>query len=152
MSEEFTPREITGMDVVREARAYMGVRFKHAGASAEGLCCSGLALVVARATGQVPAHLRLPAHSSLRPDPRLFLRMRRWCDDVAEGEGRPGDIALMSHGASDTIQHCAFLTDVGLLHIFPAASICRVTEHSLDPEWRRRIRLLLRLKGVRRGD
>jgi cell wall-associated NlpC family hydrolase len=152
MSDEFTPRPITGDEVVAAARAWLGVPFKHAGTTREGVCCSGLVLAVGKGLAQVPEGVTLPAHSPVRPSPRLFLRMRDWGSVVPEGEGRPGDVVLMTHGGSRFVQHCAILSGLefglGLVHIFPAASIPRVSEHHMDDEWRRRVVLTLRYKGV----
>ena len=149
MSDEFIPQVITGEMVVREARAYLGVRFKHTGESFEGIDCSGLALAVARTLGQAPLDYRRPAYS-LRPDPALFMReILRWTRRIERDERQAGDIALMTHHVEQPrTEHCAFVTDIGLLHIFPAASIARVTEHSLDALWERKILHVLRLKGV----
>lgn len=150
MSEEFIPREITGAEVVAEARRYLGVRFKHRGESLEGIDCSGHAHATARAVGQCPPEYRRPPYS-LRPDASLFLReMLRHTRRVEREAWQPGDIALMCHHVDHPrTEHCAFLTDIGLLHIFPAASIARVTEHSLDAMWEQKILYVLRLKGVR---
>lgn len=145
--EGFTPEAVTGRDIVEEARRFLDVRFKHAGVTESGICCSGLVMVVGKRKGQVPADVSLPAHSPLRPSPRLFLTMRKWGAVVPEGEEQPGDVALMTH-SGDIIQHCAIRSDVGLIHIFPAMSIRRVCEHALDDEWRRRIKLTLRYRGV----
>ena len=146
-TEAFTPAPATGVEIVEAARSFLGVRFKHAGVTRDGICCSGLVMAVGKMRGQVPEWVRLPAHSSMRPSPRLFLTMKRWGREVPLGEVRPGDVLLMSH-AGDDVRHCAIRTDVGLLHIFPAASIPRVAEHSLDDEWRRRIKFALRYGGV----
>lgn len=149
MSDEFIPREITGEAVVQTARSFLGVRFKHQGATHEGMDCSGLTLATARALGQCPAEYRRPAYS-MRPDPSLFMReMLKHTRRIERDRWQPGDIALMCHNVEyPRTEHCAFLTDTGLLHIFPAASIARVTEHSLDAMWEMKILHVLRLKGV----
>lgn len=152
MTEEFTPREITGADVVREARRYLGVRFRHQGESFEGIDCSGLALAVGRALGQVEPGYKRPAYS-LNPDPRLFMReFTTLARLVRKEDACAGDIAVMCHRLeSRREQHCAILTNVGLIHIFPASSIRRVAEHSLDELWRAKIICVVRYRGVADG-
>lgn len=149
MSERFIPREITGEEAVAEARRYLGVRFRHQGESFNGIDCSGLTLATARALGQCPPDYKRPAYS-MRPDPSLFMReILKFTRRIAREEARPGDIVLMTHHVEHSrTEHCAFLTDVGLLHIFPAASIAVVTEHRIDSMWEAKILLILRLKGV----
>jgi cell wall-associated NlpC family hydrolase len=154
--EDFTPRIITGMDIVREARALLGVRYRHAGETESGLDCSGLIVCVGKRTSQIPAELRRPAYSAIRPNPRHFLLMKRWGDEIAVGEEQPGDVILMAHGSDYTkVQHVALravyepTNTPTLIHIHPGSSIARVTEHSIDAEWQRRILGVLRWKGVR---
>ena len=151
MSDEFIPREIAGADVVAEARRYLGVHFKHRGESFEGIDCSGLTLATARALGQCPPDYKRPAYS-MRPDPSLFLReMLKFTRRVERDERQPGDIALMCHHVEHPrTEHCAFITEKGLLHIFPAASIPVVAEHGMDAMWEQKILRILRLTGVNR--
>lgn len=147
MTQDFTPAAISGADVVAAARTYLGVRFKHAGVTRDGICCSGLALAVGKELEQVPLDVQLPAHNPLRPNPRLFAQIALYAVPIERGGERPGDVVVMSHSGS-VPQHVAFLSDVGVIQIFPALSIFRVAEHSLDDEWRRRFLAFYRYKGV----
>lgn len=151
---DFTPRQITGQDIVREARALLGVRFKHQGESEDGVDCSGVIVVVGKRQGQIPPDLRRPAYSLMKPNPRLFLLMKRWGHEIPVGEEQPGDVLLMAHGSDYTkVQHVALRSlyeptnTPTIIHIHPGSSIARVAEHSIQ-EWERRILGVLRWKGV----
>ncbi|HWT00192.1 MAG TPA: NlpC/P60 family protein [Pyrinomonadaceae bacterium] len=146
----FTPAVITGPDVVRQARAYMNVPFRHQGETRTGLDCSGLCMRVAKDLAQMPADFRRPAYSVIRPNPRLFNLIGQFVDQVERAEASPGDLFTMYHSGDrkKRVAHMGFLSDLGLIHIFPAMSIARVTEHSLDDDWASRILGVWRFRGV----
>lgn len=149
MGGEFTPREITGAEVVEEARRWRGVPYKPAGETLEGCCCAGLPFGVGKALGQIPADAKLPPHHPLNPSPRVVLgAVGEHCVPVELSAACPGDMLLMSVGERPVGQHIAFLSDHGLIQLFPAMSICRVTEHGLDPFWSARIMRAFRYRGV----
>lgn len=143
----FSPRPITGAEVVACARGFLGTRFEHQGEAATGLDCSGLTLAVGKRLGQIPQSLRRPPYT-LRPSPGLFLWFAELARPVPLDDARPGDILVMSHKTPNVARHVAFLTEIGLLHIHPSASINYVAEHSFDLEWTRRIMSAVRFKGV----
>lgn len=149
MSEAFTPRQITGEQVVEEARRWLGVPYKQAGASMAGTCCAGLPLGVGQALGQIPADARLPAHNPLRPSPRILQQaLASYSRPIPLAEARPGDVIVMSVGERPLGQHLAILSDAGLIQLFPALSICRVVEHKIDSLWASRMLSAHRYRGV----
>lgn len=149
MGGEFTPREIRGADVVAESRRWLGVPYKQAGTTREGVCCAGLPFGVGKVLGQVPPDARLPAHHPLNPNPRIVLAdVATYCTPVPLDEARPGDVIVMSVGERPLGQHTAIRSDVGLIQLFPALSIGRVAEHGLDPFWSSRMLFAFRFKGV----
>jgi cell wall-associated NlpC family hydrolase len=151
MSEEFTPRAITGADVVREAREWLGAPYKAAGATREGVCCAGLPFGVGKALGQIPPEARLPAHNPVRPNPRVLVEtVRLYSDEVALDEARPGDVVVLAFEGRRVPRHLGILAGAGLVQLFPALSIRRVCEHSLDDYWRAMFLAAYRYKGVTR--
>lgn len=149
MSEEFAPRVIAGETVVREARDWLGVPYKAAGTTRAGVCCAGLPFGVGKALGQIPADARLPAHNPVRPNPRVLVEtVRLYSDEVALDEAQPGDVVVLSFEGRRIPRHLALLTGNGLVQLFPALSIKRVCEHSLDDAWRAMMLAAYRYKGV----
>ena len=150
MFQDFTPREITGRKVVEEARSWLGVPYKPAGTTREGVCCAGLPFGAGKALGQIPLNAKLPAHNPLRPNPRTLLEcVRLFGREVSEGPARPGDVVVLAFEGRKIPRHLAIVSDAGLIQLFPAMSIRRVCEHGLDPAWRAMILAAYRFKGVR---
>jgi cell wall-associated NlpC family hydrolase len=150
MTEEFTPREITGADVVAQALLWRGVPYKQAGATREGVCCAGLPFGVGKELGQIPPGARLPAHNPLRPNPRVLVEtVRSFGVEVALSEARPGDVVVLSFEGRRLPRHLAILTDAGMIQLFPAQSISRVCEHGVDAAWAAMMLTAYRFKGVK---
>jgi cell wall-associated NlpC family hydrolase len=149
MSDVFIPRPITGEEVVAEARRWLGTPYKQAGATREGVCCAGLPFGVGQALAQIPADARLPAHNPLTPSPRVVLQaVGEYSCPVPLADAQPGDVIVMSIGERPLGQHLAILSNVGLIQLFPARSICRVSEHHVDTLWAARMLSAHRYKGV----
>lgn len=153
-SQPFIPRIITGAEVVAQARTLMGTRFRHRGETPEGVDCSGVCVCVGKRLGQIPEDYERPTYG-LRPDPRVFLQMLRFGRVIDRAEVRDGDVLLLSHGSDYTkVRHCAVRATYEpkgwptLIHIHPGASIARVSEHTFDEVWERRILGALRWNGV----
>lgn len=150
MSDGFTPREITGDMVVREAHGWLGVPYKQAGATREGVCCAGLPFGVGKALGQIPAGAKVPAHNPLRPNPRVLVEtVGAYGYEIPLGDARPGDVIVLSFEGRRLPRHLAIRTDAGLIQLFPAASIARVCAHGLDANWSSMMLAAYRYKGVR---
>jgi cell wall-associated NlpC family hydrolase len=134
--------DVTGMEVVRVARGFLGTPFRHQGRMpGRGLDCAGVIVCAARALGlsgyDVAGYGRLPSDDAMADHLRAA-----GCRDIANGS--PGDIYLMRFETDP--QHLACITDIGVLHAY--AEIGRVVEHRLDAVWRGRIVRAFRLPGI----
>lgn len=146
---EFKARRVTAEEVVAEARGWLGVPYKAAGSTREGVCCAGLPFGVGKALGQIPPGARLPAHNPLRPNPRVLIEsVGAYGREVTLGEERPGDVVVLSFEGRRIPRHLGIIVPTGLIQLFPAASIRRVCEHSLDDAWRGMFFAAYRFKGV----
>ncbi len=149
MGGAFTPRVITGEAVVAEALRWVGVPYKQAGSTREGVCCAGLPFGVGKALGQIPRDAKLPAHNPLRPNPRVLVRtVGEYGVEVGRDAARPGDVVVLSFEERRIPRHLGILGGAGLIQLFPALSIPRVCEHGLDANWMKMILAAYRFKGV----
>jgi cell wall-associated NlpC family hydrolase len=128
-------------DILRIARGYLGVRFRHQGRSRnEGVDCLGLLLAVARDTG-LTLHSNSPdvfdrRDYTYRPDVTYLQSMlERLLTPATTLE--PTHIALLN--IEGRPQHLAMLSDypeigeLGMIHAFAPAR--KVVEHRFDAHW-----------------
>jgi hypothetical protein len=102
---------ITRVDVVREARACVGVPFRHQGSDpgTGGLDCRGLLEWVAhRLTGRP-----LPVHDYRRePSGREFReRLSAEMDEISLDDALPADVVLIKFPRDEEARHAGFLAD-----------------------------------------
>lgn len=147
------PSSVTGADIARTARGYLGVPYLHLGRSRHGLDCAGLVLLTAHDLGLTDwddtAYSRQPDTVHLRACVEKLCR-RVCCGDCA----RPGDVLLMTIRGS--AQHLGIVTVAAaegrpayLIHAYQTPG--RVVEHSIDRRWRRRIVGVYRWRGLSEG-
>lgn len=144
------------VDVVREARTWLGVPWHHQGRTRAGCDCGGLIGSVAVALELVSAswweHTFDPLHAGYGRAPangalRLVCESFMWETDAAAM--KPGDVLLMRFKTEP--QHLAFVADYvhgGLSMIHAMSSIGKVAEHRLTPTWRDRVVAVYCLPGV----
>ncbi|MEA2174101.1 MAG: hypothetical protein QOD00_1693 [Blastocatellia bacterium] len=146
---------MTGYDVVTQAKKYSRVRFKHQGRTSSGLDCVGLILRVGVDLELLPPELLpvgdgclVPAYNA-RPHPKLFALVARYGDRVPMEMVDVGDVMLLHLDTPDRRpEHIAIKTNRGMIHVHPGSSITRITEHSIDLEWERRILCAFRFRGI----
>jgi len=135
--------------IVAEARAWLGVRFRHQGRSAEGVDCAGLVICVGRKLGLLPADLDVNGYSR-RPDGVSLLQacgehLRR----IPAGEARAGDVLVFRIERDP--QHLAVLADYfagghAIIHAY--APNRSVVENRLDGWWLSHLVAAYRFPGV----
>lgn len=130
----------TRADVVRVARSYHGVRWRHQGRTRYGIDCIGLVILVAHELG-------LSDHDctdySRIPDGRQ-LRQALECHLQPTTDQQPGDVVLMRFAREP--QHVGILTDIGLIHAYAATR--KVIEHRIDKNWSDRIVAAYSFRGI----
>ncbi|WP_372623411.1 hypothetical protein [Falsiroseomonas sp.] len=129
--------QVTGVDVVAEARRWLGTPWRHqARLRGVGVDCGGLVVCVAQALG-LPVQDHPPGYARLPDGVSLRACVESQCSRLADLE--PGAVLLMRWAAQP--QHLAIVSILpegwGMIHAW--AGIRRVVEHGLTPEWQERI-------------
>lgn len=125
----------TRADIVKAARSYLGVRFRHQGRNRLGVDCAGLVVLTFAdcgipvrdefGYGKYPdtAHLRATLAEQLTPAVGM----------------QAGDVVLMRFDRD--AQHLGIVTDhpngLGIIHAYAGAR--KVVEHRIDKQWADRI-------------
>ena len=132
---------VTRADVVRVARSYVGVRWRHQGRTRAGIDCIGLVIAVAHDLGltdyDFTGYGRVPDGKALRAT---------MCEqmDLLSTEPQLGDVLLLRFDRNPL--HTAIVTDMGMVHAF--ANMRCVVEHRIDDLWRSRIFSAFAYRGV----
>lgn len=96
----------TGADVVKEARSWIGVPWRHLGRNRQGVDCVGLLVVVAHA-------LDLSDHDDTaypkRPDGSFLRRFGEVMDAKPIKDAGPGDVLVFAH--RDHPGHCGIVAE-----------------------------------------
>ena len=132
--------------IVAEARAWLGVPWRHQGRTRQGIDCAGLVVLVGRALGlcdyDTSAYGRRPAGQG-------FVQHFRACmDGIGIPEARPGDVLVFADAAYPC--HCGFLTTKhDQPHLLHAHALRRkVIEEPYAGEWPARVKLAFRFRGL----
>jgi hypothetical protein len=156
-------------DVVRAARAYIGMTFRHQGRGRPGggrsatIDCAGLLVCVGEDLGLVDklgAPILRSDHLDIGPQPHQDIIHTGCKERLLErphGERpRPGDVVTLR--APNSISHCGILSDfpqgdgLGLVFPYPVrlnnALQGQIVEVRLDERWRSRIAAVLQYPGV----
>lgn len=140
------PVAISPEDVVVVARTWIGVPWHHQGRSRAGIDCAGycqqMSVDLEQTDFDSADYGRYPTNDHMR----AVLR-----EHAIERTGEPlvGMVALMSFGALP--RHMGVLVPYrhgGLALVHALASVGKVVEHRLSPEWRSRIVGLFDFPGV----
>lgn len=133
---KLTPEE--RQQVIANARALVGVRWKHQGRTPWGVDCAGL---VAMAFGAVVPVVdrtnygRTPFQGELEAMVRANFGPPIKAGSISREDLQPGDVALMRWG--DSPHHVALVVDhpdgLGLVHAYALSR--KVIEHGLSDDW-----------------
>lgn len=143
---------ITREDIVREARALIGTKFRHQGRDPEtGIDCLGLLVCVARALGHEPTSdfTNYPR----RPDPqKLLAGLRGELTEIAIDEARDGDVVMIRLPREEEATHLGILADgrydLMLIHAKgPTAGDGRVNEEPFR-RWAKYVATAFRFKEM----
>jgi cell wall-associated NlpC family hydrolase len=138
---------ITSEQVVREARSWVGVRYRNYGRSRDGVDCIGLVLKVGHALGSLTYDTTAYAR---RPDPvQLLGEADRYLLPLPAAKIAPGHVVALRFEGEP--QHFGIIGDYrpdGFSLIHALALSRRVVEHRLDDLWRGRIVRAYALPGV----
>ncbi len=136
--------------IIREARTYLGTRFRHQGRDRKsGVDCAGLILVVANAV--VPGFKFDFTTYNRYPDGTTIMRLAlENMEKIPIERAGHGDIFVMFDVDPAWPCHLAFVTtDKRSLQVLHAAAMRRkVVEHILSPDWKQKINAAFRFKGV----
>lgn len=144
---------MTREDIVRAARGFIGVRFRHQGRAAqEGLDCLGLLLAIADSAGLVFQNksvfeLDVRSYGSKPDTDFLQARLEQNLQRTEMLELGSTDILLLTIDGRP--QHLAMVTDYptpsewGMIHAYAPSRA--VVEHRITKEWKERIAGVYRL-------
>lgn len=129
---------MSNLDIVAEARTWIGVRWQHQGRSREGVDCAGMVIQVAKARrASTFDKTDYPRHA-------VDETMLQLCDQhlqrVPLEQLQPGDLVVF---AFERQRHIGVIADyvyggLSLVHAYAPAR--QVVETRLDSVWRARIR------------
>lgn len=138
-----------GAEVVRHARNYIGVKFRHHGRDKNGVDCAGLIIAVAKELGLDAVcgyvdkrdYPRQPTNSNMMKILRCNLR------HVKVGTPQAGDVLHFVYRRIP--QHVGIYTgnDNQIIHVIDGR-INSVIEISYDMKWQNRLHSIYRFKGV----
>lgn len=126
------------LDIVAEARTWIGVRWLHQGRSREGVDCAGLIIEVAQGLGLTDFDTADYARQAT--DESMLELCREHMTEVPQSDMQPGDVLVMRF---DCNRHIGFVGDyvhggLSLIHAYAQAPH-RVVEHRLSPDWLMRV-------------
>lgn len=126
------PTVTTAEAVVREARTWVGVPFRHQGRDRSGIDCVGVPIAVLHTLGAVEADFEIRDYGRL-PDGTLERRLISYCTPLPDYV--PGCLVGIRWGK--TLAHVAIHTDTDtLIHALERHK--RVIEHGFRGMWRTR--------------
>jgi cell wall-associated NlpC family hydrolase len=98
---------VTGEDVVREARSFIGCRYRHQGRSRSGVDCIGLPVCVRAGLGLQPLDAA-PGYARTSEAFEMLHFCRVHMSEVDCGELQPGDVLVQVNGMN---RHMAIVAD-----------------------------------------
>lgn len=131
-------------EIIRAARTWLGVPFRHQGRSRTGVDCVGFLLAMMAEVGILPAELEEKPTYGRAPTDDLRAAVARYCYELAEPEA--GAIALITWPGDSTPSHLGLLTPENIIHAY--ARVGRVVEHGYRSRWPKMTDSLWRLPGV----
>lgn len=142
------------LDVVAEARAWIGTPWQHqAAVRGVGCDCTGLVRGVIAAFGALPYELEQMSYART-PDGVTLLRVcRKYLPEVVPAGAAPGDLLVFSWGGGP--QHLGIAADyvhggLSLIHALDQQGRERgkVLEHRIDATWRARVVGVFRIAAM----
>lgn len=139
---------MNGADVVKAARMFVGVRYRHQGRTGEGLDCIGLPVVARQVLG-LPALDSEPGYSRTSSSMEMLNFCREQMAEVSPNDLQPGDILVQIDGMT---RHMAIVCDYpmgdsfGIIHAWLPNK--RVTECRLDDAFMAKVRGCFRFKEI----
>jgi cell wall-associated NlpC family hydrolase len=137
---------VTQLDVVIEARRWLGVPWRHQGRTRAGVDCAGLVVMVAHALGLSRYDFR---GYGRRAHGQAFVEhFQASMDPLRVAEAQPGDVLVFADQAYPC--HCGFLTEKfeqpHLLHAHVTRR--KVIEEPYIGEWPEKVKFAFRFRGV----
>ena len=137
LAKTFLPTVTDAAAVVREARSWVGVPFRHQGRDRSGIDCWGLPVVVLKALGAMPEDFDTPLDYPPFPHKDELTYRLRNCTPLPDDHLQPG--VLVSLAWHRTMAHVAIYTDTNsIIHAFGRESHMAVIEHGYRGMWRTR--------------
>jgi cell wall-associated NlpC family hydrolase len=130
---------MSNMDIVTEARGWLGVRWLHQGRTREGVDCAGLVIGVAKACRN--STFDTSDYARQATDETMLALCRELLQPVEKADLQPGDVLVM---AFENQRHIGIVGDypypgeLSLIHAY-ALSPHRVVEVRLDSVWMSRV-------------
>ncbi|MGQ2994290.1 MAG: C40 family peptidase [Blastomonas fulva] len=137
---------MTPSEIVAQARAWLGVRYRHQGRSREGVDCAGLVIKVAHGCGL--STFDTADYARQATDETMLAICREHLLEVGLSDALPGDVLVLAFGSN---RHLAIVGDYpgdGLSIIHAFLQVRRVVEQRLDEEMLRRARGCFRFPGL----
>lgn len=131
------------IDVVAEARRWVGVPFMHQGRSRMGVDCLGLVIVVGHALDLVPKDFERRDYGRTPNRDELGQKIRDYCVPIAA----PVPGAMLAMRWNQEAAHVAIFTGETLIHAYERVG--RVVEHSFRGRWPRFVDSVWALPGVK---
>lgn len=137
---------VSGADVVAEARAWIGTRYRHQGRSREGVDCIGLPVCVRAGLG-LPA-MDASGYARQTTDSEMLSYCRANMVEVDRSAIAPGDLLVQVNGM---VRHMAIVADylhggLSIVHAWLPAR--RVVEQRLDENFMKAVRGCFRFPEV----
>lgn len=142
------------MDIVKAARSYLGVRWRHQGRTVEkGIDCLGLIVCVVHDMGlyvdeDYTRYRKFPTDDTMRR------KMMEYFEYVSTGKEQYGDIMMLAGHLKGPPQHVGFLSPgkgvpFGLIHSSLTAKVNKVVEQNISVDYSKLRRGTFRLPGVK---
>jgi NlpC/P60 family putative phage cell wall peptidase len=135
----------TNLDIVREARSYIGSPYHHQGRSKQfGVDCLGVVVGISK-TFELFDH-DFPGYSHYMNDTLLESELGKCLTRIDLDVCQPGDVVTFWISKPGVARHVGILSPAGIVHTY--ANIKRVTEHRLGDSWLKRINGVFRFPNI----
>lgn len=130
------------LDVINEARTWVGVPFRHQGRNRYGIDCVGLPIVVCQSLGLIGPRFEITNYGRL-PSGELVERLKSHCEPICAAT--PGCLLVIAW--TKIAAHVAICTGETMIHAYE--SVGRVVEHGYRGRWVRMTHSVWALPGMR---
>lgn len=136
---------IASIQLIGEARGWLGVPFRHQGRNRAGVDCAGFVVSLLRACDALPPDYREPTNYPRRPNGELVEILRRYC--VRADAAAPAALVVIRWPGEPLPTHVALCTGPTLIHAYQRARA--VVENGYRGAWLRDTDSVWRLPTVR---